>query len=79
MSAAKPLLPLYAFRSGKKQLHLSYIPVIHCKTMLIKIQPDARVCRYLFTVKSLYMVGFLLTMNYDAWNHEFKIHCKTSL
>jgi len=23
--------------------------------MLIKIQPDARVCRYLFTAKSLYM------------------------
>ena len=23
--------------------------------MLIKIQPNARVCRYLFTVKSLYM------------------------
>ena len=23
--------------------------------MLIKIQPDATVCRYLFTVKSLYM------------------------
>jgi len=23
--------------------------------MLIKIQPDARVCRYLFSVKSLYM------------------------
>jgi len=23
--------------------------------MLIKIQPDAKVCRYLFTVKSLYM------------------------
>ena len=25
------------------------------KTMLIKIQPDATVCRYLFTAKSLYM------------------------
>ena len=24
-------------------------------TMLIKIQPDATVCRYLFTAKSLYM------------------------
>jgi len=24
-------------------------------TMLIKIQPDARVCRYLFTAKLLYM------------------------
>jgi hypothetical protein len=23
--------------------------------MLIKVQPDARVCRYLFTAKSLYM------------------------
>jgi len=23
--------------------------------MLIKLQPDARVCRYLFTAKSLYM------------------------
>jgi len=103
--------------------------------MLIKIQPDATVCRYLFTAKSLYMfqvsqhpssgvlktvtetsgtghntgtatslqrgltymgavtpetcrvtlqwinicillhlVGFLLTLNYDARNHEFKIY-----
>jgi len=25
--------------------------------MLIKIQPDATVCRYLFTAKSLYMFG----------------------
>jgi len=65
--------------------------------MLIKIQPDATVCRYLFTAKSLYMLrvsqhpssgvlktvtaasgtghntGFLLTLNYDARNHELKI------
>ena len=78
--------------------------------MLIKIQPDATACRYLFTAKSLYMfrvsqhppsgvlktvtaasgtghnimtctggcillhlVGFLLTLNYDARNHELKI------
>ena len=105
--------------------------------MLIKIQPDATVCRYLYTAKSLYMfrvsqhpssgvlktvtaaydtghntgtatslqlqflvllmmgavtpetcrvtlqyinicmllhlVGFLLTLNYDVQNHEFKI------
>ena len=79
--------------------------------MLVKIQPDAPVCRYLFTTKSLYMfrvsqhpssevlktvtaasgtghnigtatslqrglighlVGFLLTLNYDAWNHKLK-------
>jgi len=26
-----------------------------CATVLIKIQPDATVCRYLFTAKSLYM------------------------
>ena len=26
------------------------------KTILIKIQPDATVCRYLFTAKSLYMI-----------------------
>jgi len=89
--------------------------------VLIKIQPDATICRYLFTAKSLYMfrvsqhpssgvlktvtatsgtghntgtaptwpdralqwinicillhlVGFLLTLNYDAGNHEFKIY-----
>ena len=80
--------------------------------MLIKIQLDATVCRYLFTAKLLYMfrvsqhpssgvlktvtaasgtghntsaatslqhgligtlVGFLLTLNYDAQNHELKI------
>jgi len=56
--------------------------------MLIKIQPDATVCRYLFTAKSLYMfrvsqhpssgllhlAGFLLILilNYDARNHELK-------
>jgi len=28
---------------------------VHHNSMLIKIQPDARVCRYLFTAKSLYM------------------------
>jgi len=27
----------------------------HFSTLLIKIQPDATVCRYLFTAKSLYM------------------------
>ena len=101
--------------------------------MLIKIQPDATVCIYLFTAKLLYMfrvsqhpssgvlktvtaasgtghntdaatslqrgligavtpetcrvalqlinicillhlVGFLLTLNHDAWNHELKIY-----
>ena len=26
-----------------------------CRSLLIKIQPDATVCRYLFTAKSLYM------------------------
>ena len=80
--------------------------------MLIKIQPDATVCRYLFTAKVLYrfrvsqhpssgvlktvtaasgtghstgattslqrgpirhLIGFLLTLNYDARNHELKI------
>jgi len=74
--------------------------------MLIKVQPEATVCKYLFTAKSLYMfrvsqhpssvlksvtaasgtghntgtgtillqlVGFLLTLNYDARNHELKI------
>jgi len=81
--------------------------------VLIKIKPDATVCRYLFTAKSLYtfwvsqhpssgvlktvtatsgtghttgtatslqrgliiqlhLVGFLLTLNYNARNHEFK-------
>jgi len=33
---------------------LSYGPVHH-NSMLIKIEPDATVCRYLFTAKSLYM------------------------
>ena len=28
---------------------------VHHNSMLIKIQPDATVCRYLFTAKSLYM------------------------
>ena len=28
---------------------------MHHNSMLIKIQPDAKVCRYLFTVKSLYI------------------------
>jgi len=28
---------------------------VHRNSMLIKIQPDATVCRYLFTAKSLYM------------------------
>ena len=28
---------------------------MHRNSMLIKLQPDARVCRYLFTAKSLYM------------------------
>ena len=28
---------------------------MHQNSMLIKIQPDATVCRYLFTAKSLYM------------------------
>jgi len=28
---------------------------MHHNSMLIKIQPDATVCRYLFTAKSLYM------------------------
>ena len=28
---------------------------MHYNSMLIKIQPDATVCRYLFTAKSLYM------------------------
>ena len=51
--------------------------------MLIKIQPDATVCRYLFTAsdlvvnKYLHTVAsgwFLLTLNYDARNHEFKIY-----
>jgi len=27
----------------------------YCNSMLIQIQPDATVCRYLFTAKSLYM------------------------
>jgi len=44
--------------------------------MLIKIQPDATVCRYLFTAKLLYMFRVSqhpsLTLNYDAWNHELK-------
>jgi len=29
---------------------------VHLNSKLIKIQPDARVCRYLFTAKSLYML-----------------------
>jgi len=28
---------------------------MHCNSLLIKIQPDATACRYLFTAKSLYM------------------------
>jgi len=28
---------------------------VHRNSLLIKIQPDATVCRYLFTAKSLYM------------------------
>jgi len=28
---------------------------VHHNSMLIKIQPDATICRYLFTAKSLYM------------------------
>jgi len=28
---------------------------VHRNSVLIKIQPDAKVCRYLFTAKSLYM------------------------
>ena len=32
--------------------------------MLIKIQPDATVCRYLFTAKSLYM--FLVSQHTSA-------------
>jgi len=31
------------------------IQSVHRNSMLIKIQPDATVCRYLFTAKSLYM------------------------
>ena len=37
--------------------------------MLIKIQPDATVCRYLFTANSLYMFR---VSQHDAGNHEFK-------
>jgi len=44
--------------------------------MLIKIQPDARVCRYLFTAKSLYMFwvsqhpssGVLKAVTYEGSN-----------
>jgi len=28
---------------------------VHHNSLLIKFQPDAKVCRYLFTAKSLYM------------------------
>ena len=28
---------------------------VHRNSVLIKIQPDAKLCRYLFTAKSLYM------------------------
>ena len=32
---------------------------VHRNSMLIKVQPDATVCRYLFTAKSLYMFRVL--------------------
>ena len=39
--------------------HASFVPLLYCLSsctvMLIKIQPDATVCRYLFTAKSLYL------------------------
>ena len=38
-----------------KQLYSVWACPHSCGSMLIKIQPDARVCRYLFTAKSLYM------------------------
>ena len=59
-------------------------------SLLIKIQPDATVGRYLFTANPLYMFrvsqhtssGVLktvtaassLTLNYDARNHELKMY-----
>jgi len=43
---------LYSLRNKTKFLtHGS----VHLKSVLIKIQPDATVCGYLFTAKSLYM------------------------
>ena len=35
--------------------------------MLIKIQPDATVCRYLFTAKSLYMFRVSQYQYYDLY------------
>jgi len=43
--------PVQASRSNKQEILKKYFKI----TMLIKIQPDATVCRYLFTAKSLYM------------------------
>ena len=45
-------IPSY-FSPGSKNHFLRTF--LHRPTMLIKIQPDATVCRYLFTAKSLYM------------------------
>ena len=41
--------------SSLDNLMMAYIGAETCSCMLIKIQPDATVGRYLFTAKSLYM------------------------
>jgi len=38
-----------------RDLNFKLTVSVHRNSMLIKIQPDATVCRYLFTAKSLYM------------------------
>jgi len=46
--------PLRTYAKHKQSPKLLYTTT-GVYTMLIKIQPDATVCRYLFTAKSLYM------------------------
>jgi len=50
-------MKLQADSDSHKQAHMVFYShgSVHHNSVLIKIQPDATVCRYLFTAKSLYM------------------------
>ena len=43
------------YDGGKSKRNFKLVVPSICNSMLIKIQPDATVCRYLFTAKLLYM------------------------